>query len=133
MDVHMRMGSEHYALSIHEVHEVADLGEVTPLPGAPRPFLGVRNLRGEVLPVIDLAGLLGVEAAGPPERVVVAQTGAFRAGLAVEAVVGVVELPESDTPVESAALKGAVLVDGTLIGIVDLPEALAGLVGAGTT
>jgi chemotaxis signal transduction protein len=127
--VRVQMGAEHYALGVEDVVEVADVGELTPLPGAPRPFLGVRNLRGEVLPVIDLAALLGVTAAGEPERIVIAQAGRLRAGLAVERVLGVGDLPAIDTPTESPALKGAMLVDGKLVGVVDVPAVLSGLAG----
>jgi purine-binding chemotaxis protein CheW len=129
VNVHVRAGGEHYALSVEHVLEVAPVGELTPLPGAPRPFLGVRNLRGEVLPVIDLCGLLQVAGAGAPNHVVIAQSGALRAGLAVESVVGVVELPDADTTTTSAALSGAVLVGDALIGIIDVPRVFAELAG----
>lgn len=126
------MGGEHYALPVGDVSEVADIGELTPLPGAPRPFLGIRNLRGEVLPVIDLAGALAIEAAGEPRRIVVAQAGALRAGLAVESVEGVLELTGPQLPTEAPALKGAALVDDTLVGIVDVPRLLLALSGTPT-
>ena len=57
--VRFRVAEEAYAVSVLNVLEVASLGEVTPVPGAPVQILGVRNLRGKILPVIDLAALLG--------------------------------------------------------------------------
>lgn len=132
MQLRVQTGGEHYALPVKDILEVAELGELTPLPGAARVFLGLRNLRGEVLPIVDLAALLGVTAGGDPKRIVVAQSGTLRAGLAVESVVGVGDLQEPDTPTESAGLKGAKLVDGTLVGIVDVPGVLNGLAGQGS-
>ncbi len=128
MHVRVHMGGEHYALPVDDVREITPVGELTPLPGATRPFIGVRNLRGEVLPVIDLADLLGVQGAGEPQRLVVAQAGTLRAGLAVESVIGVSDIPLPDTPTDSPALRGAALVDGALVGVVDVAHALNGLV-----
>lgn len=130
MHVHVRLGSEHYALPVEDVLEVAGMGRLTPLPGAPPPFIGVRNLRGEVLPVVDLADLLGAPGAGPPAHLVVAQSGPLRAGLGVESVVGVVELPGEPGQAGSENLSGALVVDDRLIGIVDVPRALSGLTAA---
>lgn len=130
MHVRVRLGGEHYALPVQDVLEVADIGAVTPLPGASRPIIGVRNLRGEVLPVIDLAQMLGTPGAGAPAHLVVAQSGALRAGLGVESIVGVVDLSGESVPAEPGALTGALVVDDHLVGIVDVPGALAGLAGA---
>jgi chemotaxis signal transduction protein len=125
------MGEEHYAVSVADILEVAHLGDITPLPGAPRPFLGIRSLRGEVLPIIDLADLLDVREAGKPERIVVAQSGALRAGLAVETVMGVDDLPDADVATDSVHLKGATLHDDELIGVIDIPAVLAGIADQG--
>ena len=61
MSIHVRfrVGDESFALPVGQVLEVAELGSLAPVPGAPPSVLGVRNLRGQVLPVIDLAGVLG--------------------------------------------------------------------------
>ena len=49
--VRVRVAGEHYALPVEDVLEVAELRAITPVPGAPPAVLGVRNLRGQVLPV----------------------------------------------------------------------------------
>ena len=56
MGVHLRLrvGGERYALPIENVLEVTPLGELSGVPGAGGAVLGVRNLRGQVLPVFDL-------------------------------------------------------------------------------
>jgi purine-binding chemotaxis protein CheW len=86
--------------------------------------IGVRNLRGQVLPVVDLAAMLGLEADSEAERVVVAEGGERRAGFAVRSVEGVEHLPDAHEEAESEYLHGAALVDGALVGIVKVDALL---------
>jgi purine-binding chemotaxis protein CheW len=130
--IRVRAGGEHYALPVEHVLEAAELGEVTPVPGAAAEILGVRNLRGGVLPVIDLAALLGLSGGADPERILVAESGERLAGLAVESIVAVGELPGGGEATDSAYLSAAVLVEGELVGVVDLPAAFAALGGEAT-
>jgi chemotaxis signal transduction protein len=124
--VHVRVGvaGEQYALPVDRVLEVAELGDLTPVPGSPAEIMGVRNLRGQVIPVIALGNLLGLSAS-EPGRIAVAEMGGRCAGLAVDAVLDVGELPDSSEQVESAYLTGAVLVDGVLVGILDADAVLS--------
>jgi purine-binding chemotaxis protein CheW len=126
--VRVRVGAEEFALPVRHVPEVAELGDVTPVPGAPPQVMGIRNLRGEVLPVFDLAAGLGIAGSGEPQRLVLADVGGRRCALAVDEVVEVTELDDAQEAVDSPLLTGSVLVDGRLIGLVDvagLLEALA--------
>ena len=109
--VRVRVAGEHYALPVEQVLEVADLGEIAPVPGSPPEIAGVRNLRGQVIPVIGLATLLGLSG-DEPSRVVVAESGELRAGLVVDEVLDVGEMPPVSEQVESGFLLGACLVDG---------------------
>lgn len=49
-----RLAEERYAVEIRHVSEVHPLKELTPLPGTPAFVLGVVNVRGRILPVVDL-------------------------------------------------------------------------------
>jgi purine-binding chemotaxis protein CheW len=120
--VHVRVhvGAESYSLPIGNVREIAVLGEVALLPGAPGPVLGVLNLHGQVLPVIELAGMLGIPHKARPLRIVIAEDGGRLAGLAVDSVTGVEVLPETSEEVASPHLLGAALVDGVLVGAIDV-------------
>jgi purine-binding chemotaxis protein CheW len=127
--IRVRVAGEHYALPVEGVREIARRGRITPVPGAPPPVLGVWNLRGDLMAAVDLGAALGLTAAaedGAAEaaRIVVAELGELRAGLAVEAVVEVGPLPVTIEPADSAYLEGAVLVDSTLVGVVDLAAML---------
>jgi purine-binding chemotaxis protein CheW len=122
-------GGEHYALPVEGVLEVAEMTDVTPVPGAGAAILGVANLRGQVLPVVDLAVLLGLPTQRPPTRIVVVEQGDRRVGLAVETVTDVGVVADPTAVVASSLLRGANFVDGELVGVVDLGAMLAALVG----
>jgi purine-binding chemotaxis protein CheW len=120
--VRLRVAAEAYAIPVGHVLEVASLGEVRAVPRARPEVLGVRSLRGRILPVIDLALLL------------VAAAGDRQAGLAIDEVSAVGELPgpgplaeppESGLLTEPGLLTGALLADGDLVGLIDVPAVLA--------
>ena len=90
----------------------AELGEISPVPGTDSTVLGVRNLRGRVLPVFDLALLFGVSGDGVPSKLVVAEDRGRQAGLAIDEVTDVAELPETAAETESQFLSGSTLEDG---------------------
>lgn len=125
MHVRVRSGGEHYALPVGGVREIARLGQITPVPGAPAAVLGIWNLRGDVLTALDLATLLGLEPDAEPSRILVAEDGELRAGLTVESVLDVGSLPESLEPTDSEYLSGAVLVERTPVGVIDLAAVLS--------
>jgi purine-binding chemotaxis protein CheW len=53
-----RLGQERYAIEMKELAEVLPFARCVPVPGAPRQFLGVMNVRGELRSVLDLGHLL---------------------------------------------------------------------------
>ena len=84
-----------YGIDIQQVREIVRGQEVTPLPKAPRLIEGVIDLRGLLVPVVDLGRALGGEALGssPEERIAVLEIDGLRFGLRVEAAVDVLSLP----------------------------------------
>lgn len=60
-----RAGGETYALGLLEIREIVEHGPLDSLPAASDAVLGLRNLRGEAVPVLDLARILGAPAAAP--------------------------------------------------------------------
>ena len=128
-DVHVRLrvGGESYAFAVEHVLEVAELGEIAPVPGAEAGVLGVRNLRGEVLPVFDLASVFGIAREGVAQRLLVVEHNGRRAGFAIDEVVDVGELPAPAEEAESKFLHGASLDEGELVGVVDVGRLFATL------
>jgi chemotaxis signal transduction protein len=125
----IRVAAESYAMPVDHVREVADLGQLESVPRARPELLGIRNLRGQILPVVDLARLLGVTRTGPPARLLVAETGRRRAGFAIDEVSGVGELADPAEEIDSDLLAGAVLSHGDLIGVIDTPRLFDSLEG----
>lgn len=102
----VRLAGERFAIGTGEVEEVVADPVLTPLPGFPDHTPGVLRHRGEWLPVIDAAPLLGLsrdEAARPGAALVVSR-GRVRFALAVDAVLRVVEKP-SATAGSAAAMR----------------------------
>ena len=83
-----RLGPEAYSLRLHEVREIIMVGNITPVPRAPSFIEGVLNLRGEVMPVIDLRERFGLERRPPTNlsRIVITPIGGVSTGLVVDAV-----------------------------------------------
>src|ERR1700736_4076819 len=65
------LGSELYALPATQVHEVRPLGWLTILPGTPSFLAGLINVRGRIVPVVDLRPLLGIASDAETDRSVV--------------------------------------------------------------
>jgi purine-binding chemotaxis protein CheW len=130
MHLRIRLGDEQYALGLEHVLEVLELGELTPVPGSPSTMLGLHNLRGEVLASVDLRAVLGIAGGGEPRHLVVVADGAHRAGLAVDELFDLAALPEASATTGSPFLIGGALLDGTLVGVVDVPAVLESVAGA---
>ena len=125
--VRVRVGSEAYALPVEHVLEVAELGDVTPMPGAPPEVLGLRKLRGQIVPVIDLGFVFGIGRTDEPRRVLVAEADGRRAGFAIDEVSDVGALSEAFEETDAHLLVGAALIDDQLVGVVDVPRLFAAL------
>lgn len=79
-----------YGAPLAQVNEVIRLGELTPVPGAAADLLGVRHLRGRIVPVMDGRRRLGLSPAssldGDSVRIVMLSHGHHQVGLRVDAV-----------------------------------------------
>ncbi len=101
------LGTEEYGLPIGRVQSIIRYEAPTPVPHAPSGVEGVINLRGQVIPVIDLSmRLLGVPFVGAPtSRIVVAEAVTGLVGLAVDSASEVVSIPVDEIrPAPAAAL-----------------------------
>jgi len=116
-------------MPVEHVIQVAPLGQVTAVPGSAAQMLGVQNLRGQILPVIDLALLLGISRTAPPTRLLVAESAGRQAGFAIDEVSEVGELADPTEETESDLLLGATLAGGDLIGIFDVSRIFDSLDG----
>lgn len=89
------LDSRRFAIDVGPVREVIQLPHTTPMPGAPDDVMGVLDLRGQAVPVVDLQARLGRGAAPLTARscvIIVGRENGGRVGLLVEAVSEVLDL-----------------------------------------
>ncbi len=86
--ISFEIGGQEFCIDIKVVREIRGWTPATPMPQTPRYILGVINLRGAVMPVIDLGDRLGLGETQPSSRhvIVVVQNESRMAGLLVDAV-----------------------------------------------
>ncbi len=109
--VALHLGDEIYGVDIAHVHTVLTPQPITPLPNVPPAVKGVMNLRGRILPVLDLRtrfGLAPLAADGQKTaRIVIVEAGELTAGLIVDSVSEVLRLPAHAVEPPSALLGAA--------------------------
>lgn len=118
------VGGERYALPLRDVAEVARIGPLTPVPGAPHAVLGVHNLRGQVIPVVDLGSVLGVRAGEELRSVVIVDDAGDPAALAVDVVLDVGTVDARPDETVDAPLSSSAVAGGRLVGVIDVSGAL---------
>ncbi|MGA3031591.1 MAG: chemotaxis protein CheW [Candidatus Limnocylindrales bacterium] len=91
-----QLGDESYGLDIGSVYEIIRFQESTAVPTAPSFVDGVINLRGRIIPVMDLSSRFGMarSATTKSTRIIVAGTDGMRVGLVVDAVTEVLMVSE---------------------------------------
>lgn len=129
----VQVQDERYGVPVQDVVEVLRIGAVTAMPGAPAVVLGLQNLRGQAIPVVDLASLLGLAEPAPrPYGVVVDDAGRL-ACFAVEAVLGIELLAGSEQDTEGKGpLIGSALSGDALVGLLDVAALLDATITAVT-
>ena len=95
--VAFKIDAEEFAVDIASVQEINRAVELTRIPNAPSHVQGVMNLRGKIIPVVDLRRLLGFQerTADKQSRIIMIEIGGLVAGFLVDSVSEVVRLPES--------------------------------------
>jgi purine-binding chemotaxis protein CheW len=129
------IGEEWYAVQISSVREIYNEYVVTPIPCVPPFILGVINIRGEILSVTELKGLLRLPPtpADTEQPVIVVENDVCATALVVDAIGDIVDFPrEALEPAvatldksQAAFVAGSVYVDGKLVGLLNLDEILA--------
>jgi purine-binding chemotaxis protein CheW len=130
-----------YAIPVLRVREVIEAAPITRVPSTPRAVRGVMNLRGSVVPVVDLGTRFGVEERTITKRtcIVIVEVTAEREGdatimgIVVDAVDRVVDLGESDiepvppfgTPVRLDFLSGMGKLGDTFVLLLDVDHVLS--------
>jgi purine-binding chemotaxis protein CheW len=125
---------EEYGVDVRLVQEIIRVTEITAVPRAPEAIRGVINLRGRIIPVVDLKRRLGLgeTGAGPKTRIVVVRVRERLMGLLVDGAsqvlrvpVSVIEAaPEEVVEIDANAIRGVAKLPGRLIILMDLNKVL---------
>lgn len=134
------IGDDQYGVDIMSVREIKGWSEITHIPKQPEHVRGVLNLRGVMVPIIDLRCRFGqgLTQATPIHIVIIVQVGSRQVGLLADRVLDIVSSDASQIqPVPRIAqasriefLSGLVTVDDAMIALIDLPNLLAAPVSA---
>lgn len=133
--VTFRLEGESYGINVMQVQEVLRYTEIAPVPGAPSYVLGIINLRGNVVTIIDTRNRFGLPPASVSDdtRIVVIEAGKYVVGILVDSVAEVVYLRQSEieTPPNiskddnSKFIQGVCKKNDDLLILVDLDKLLS--------
>lgn len=132
--VTFRLGEETYGINVMQVQEVLRHTEIAPVPGAPGYVLGIINLRGNVVTVIDTRSRFGLESTEVTDnsRIVIIESEQQVVGILVDSVAEVVYLRSSEidsapnvgTEESAKFIQGVSNREGELLILVDLNKLL---------
>ena len=129
------LGAEEYAIPLLSVREVIAVPEITPMPFTPTYFLGLMNLRGQVISIIDLRQKLGVKAQTSSENaVIICELNAGHLGILIDSVNAVITPstesisapPEIQGSLNLECVAGVFRNQEKLILIIDIEKTLSG-------
>jgi purine-binding chemotaxis protein CheW len=87
------LGKEEYAIPLLAVREVIGVPDITPVPQMPNFFLGIMNLRGSVISVMDLRVKIGIKPINSAETsVIILDLGSVQLGVMVDCINAVVQV-----------------------------------------
>jgi purine-binding chemotaxis protein CheW len=127
-----RLGEEEYGLDILQVQEIKGFSRITPMPNVPRHIKGVLNLRGTVVPVMDLRTRFDLRESTYDKFtvIIIVNVGRKVIGLVVDAVSDVVNIrpedveatPDLGASVDISFLHGMAKAADRLVLLLDIPK-----------
>ncbi len=141
--VTFRLGEESYGIPVWEVREIIRPMEISPIPGAVQSVEGVINLRGEIIPVINMHPVLGMgdsgeEGSGKQKKIVIIDAEGVGFGFIVDEVMEVMKVSSEELQPPpnvgrevsfSISILGIVQVSGRMIVCLDPRKLLSGVLG----
>lgn len=130
--VSFQLGQEEFAIDILGVQEIIRLVDITAVPNSPHYVEGVINLRGKVIPIINLRARFGLPLVEPTKdtRIIVVEVGSLILGFVVDSVEEVLRIPEEliEPPPVSGRMgpaefhRGIGRIEGRLLILLDLTK-----------
>ncbi len=133
--VSFKLGDEEFGVDIMQVQEIIRMQNITSVPNAPDFVEGVINLRGRVIPIIDLRKRFGLEQKDHDKatRIIVVKVDEITVGLVVDEVSEVLRIPKETVEppppivagVESEYISGVGKLEDRLLILLDLSKTLS--------
>ena len=130
------LGAEEYGVEILKVQEIKGYSAITPIPNTPSYVKGVMNLRGSIIPIVDLRAKLAMAEAAYNQFtvIIVVRVGTKTVGVVVDAVSDVLNIPLKDiqpTPdfgsqVDARFISGLAKAGDRLVVLLEIEKVLAG-------
>jgi len=133
--VTFRVGGEEFGLDVFQVHEILRYSEPTPMPKAPAFVEGVLDVRGALVPVVDLRKRFELHEVtyGDETRIILVDFQGERLGLVVDEVSEVLRVPETSVSappqyvrgLAAEFIRGIVRLENRLVVLLDLERILS--------
>ncbi len=126
--VSFRIGREEFGVDILMVQEIIRLTAITPIPNGSQAILGMINLRGRIIPVVDLKWILRIgesdeQAGRRKERILIIEMDGHVTGFVVDSVSEVMKVPVSEIE-PTPSLVSSSISSAYISGVVKLPQRL---------
>lgn len=131
------MGNDTYAIPVDVLTEIIIPQKIFPIPTTPSHVLGVINLRGNIVPIVDIRPALFLPQQSVPGQIAILKLGAMMLGIIVDNVSAVITVPESsiqtlpnDTGEQTASgrrarfLKGIIRSEGAAAALLDIDRVI---------
>ncbi len=130
------MGEDLYAVPVETLTEIIISQKIFPVPTTPPHVLGVINLRGNIVPIVDIRAVLSLPQQSAPSQIAVVEHGAVTLGIVVDNVSEVVSVPLNDVlPIpaddgdktgkrRSRFLKSIIQREGGVVALLDVEKIL---------
>ncbi len=132
--IEFSLGTEDYAVPLLMVREVISIPETTPIPKAPKHFVGLMNLRGQVISIVDLRNKLNIKATDSTldNAVIIIDFEGVNIGIIVDSINKVLafakediqEMPELQSQVNSDYILGVYKKEDGLTVLLDIAKCL---------
>lgn len=133
--IEFQLGGENYAIPLSQVREVISIPAITPIPQSPLHFLGIMNIRGQTISVIDLRKKLKtkkIDSGELEESIIIVEIQNAPYGLVVDKINRVIvcrdedcnTVPEIEHQVNNQYIIGVYKKDKDLTVLIDIPKVL---------
>lgn len=128
------LADEEYGVGIGDIKEIIRTGDITQIPDSPEFIAGVINVRGSIIPVLNLAEMFLLDEGGDSKHIIVTERGENTFGLMVDEVTEVLRIDEGEikpaprvikSKIHGDYLKGVVPVKDRLVSLLDFRKMLS--------